>query len=83
MDMRTPLMPILLAVLLAPVAFVQEGPDPFLMERVLPPGAILYLSIPQSPAASEGYLKSNLRAALEHPEVRPFIESFETWWKRR
>jgi hypothetical protein len=83
MDMRTPLMAILLAALLAPVAFVQEGPDPFLMERVLPPGAILYLSIPQSPAASEGYLKSNLRAALEHPEVRPFIESFEAWWKRR
>lgn len=81
--MRTPLRAILLAALLAPVAFVQEGPDPFLMERVLPPGAILYLSIPQSPAASEGYRKSNLRAALEHPEIRPFIDSFETWWKRR
>jgi hypothetical protein len=81
--MRTPVLAALLTGLLAPLAFVQEGPDPFLMERILPPGTLLYLSVPQSPAASEGYLKSNLRAALEHPEVRPFIESFETWWKRR
>lgn len=73
----------LLATLLAAFPFRQEAPDPFLLERVLPPDPLFYLSVPQSPRVSRGYRASNLRRFMEHEEVKAFVEPLETWWKKR
>lgn len=67
----------------AALSLAQDAPDPFLAERILPQNALLHLSIPQSASISDDYAKSNLSKLLHDPEVRPFIASFESWWKRR
>lgn len=69
--------------LLAALLGGQEPPDPFLTERILSPGALLYLSVPQSPAASEDYAKSHLARLFRNEEVASFLEPLEKWWKRR
>lgn len=71
------------ALLLCLAALGQEAPDPFLMERVLPPGALLYLAVPQSARLSEDYRQSHLARFLENEEIRPFADSLLKWWKRR
>ncbi|HLY75394.1 MAG TPA: DUF2950 family protein [Planctomycetota bacterium] len=68
---------------LASLSLAQEAPDPFLAERILAQNALIHLSVPQSASISGDYAKSNLAKLLDHPEVRPFIASFESWWKRR
>ena len=59
------------------------APDPFLMERILPPGALLHLSIPHTAAASEGYTKSNVKRFWEHPEIRGFAAPIEKYVRKR
>ena len=71
------------AALLAAFSFRQEAPDPFLLERVLPPEPLFYLSVPQSPRVSEGYRASHLRRLIENEEVKAFVEPLEAWWKKR
>jgi len=68
---------------LASLSLAQEPPDPFLPERILAQNALVHLSIPQSAFLSDDYAKSNLSKLANHPEVRPFVASFESWWKRR
>lgn len=73
-----------LALALASLSFgPQAGPDPHFLERLLPPDALFYLSIPQSPAASEDYARSALARFWEHPEIRAFREPIERWWHKR
>jgi len=72
-----------LFLVLASVALSQDGPDPFLLERVLAPGALLYVSVPQSAAVSEDYKKSNLARLWNHEEIRSFLEPVEKYWKKR
>ncbi|HUR38099.1 MAG TPA: DUF2950 family protein, partial [Planctomycetota bacterium] len=67
----------------AALTLAQDAPDPFLAERILPQNALIHLSIPQSAALADDYAKSNLAKLIQDPEVRPFIASFESWWKRR
>jgi hypothetical protein len=67
----------------ASLSLAQEAPDPFLAERILAQNALIHLSIPQSASISDDYARSNLAKLVNHPEVRPFIASFESWWKRR
>lgn len=73
------------ALLLAASAFglVQDRLDPFAMERLLQPGAFLYLSIPQSPAATEDYATSAVRRFWENDEIRAFKAPIEAWWAKR
>lgn len=61
----------------------QAGPDPYLLERLLPPDVLFYLSLPQSPAASEDYARSGLARFWEHPEIRAFRAPVERWWRKR
>ena len=68
---------------LASLSVAQEAPDPFLPERILGQNALIHLSIPQSASLSDDYAKSNLSKLVNHPEIRPFVASFESWWKRR
>jgi hypothetical protein len=74
---------IVLAALLAPLVLPRQAPDPFLLERLLPPNPLLYISVPQSPAVSQDYQKSDLHRFWNHPEVRQFAEPVEAWWKKR
>jgi len=67
----------------AALTLAQDVPDPFLAERILPQNALIHLSIPQSAFLADDYSKSNLAKLIQDPEVRPFIASFESWWKRR
>jgi hypothetical protein len=67
----------------ATLCIAQEAPDPFFPEKILAQNALIHLSIPQSAFLSADYAQSNLSKLLNDPEVRPFIASFETWWKRR
>lgn len=61
----------------------QAGPDPCLLERLLPPDVLFYLSLPQSPAASEDYARSGLARFWEHPEIQAFRAPVERWWRKR
>jgi hypothetical protein len=61
----------------------QERLDPFALERLLAPGALLYLSVPQSPAASEDYAKSAVKRFWENDEIRAFKAPLENWWAKR
>ncbi len=81
--MRSTVRAALLTLALASITLAQDKADPFLPERILPQNALLYLSIPQSASISEDYAKSNLSRLWNHPEVRGFIGSFESWWKKR
>ncbi|HXG62196.1 MAG TPA: DUF2950 family protein [Planctomycetota bacterium] len=73
-----------LALALAALSFgPQAAPDPHLLERLLPPDVLFYLSIPQSPAASQDYARSGLARFWEHPEIRAFRRPIERWWHRR
>src|SRR5687767_8644333 len=65
------------------LGLTQERLDPFAMERLLAPGALLYLSVPQSPAASEDYAGSAVRRFWENDEIRAFKAPFEAWWVKR
>src|SRR5689334_6885163 len=67
----------------AALTLAQDAPDPFLAERILPQNALIHLSVPQSAFLADDYAKSNLAKLIQDPEVRPFIASFESWWKRR
>ncbi len=67
----------------ASLGIAQERFDPFALERLLPPGALLYLSIPQSPAASEDYATSAVRRFWENDEIRSFKAPIEAWWAKR
>jgi hypothetical protein len=68
---------------LAALALAQEAPDPFLPERILPPNALVYLSVPQSASVSQDYAASNLAKLLKHPEIQGFTAPFEAWLNRR
>ncbi|HEV3028004.1 MAG TPA: DUF3352 domain-containing protein, partial [Planctomycetota bacterium] len=68
---------------LASLSLAQEAPDPFLAERILAGNALVHLSIPQSASITDDYATSNLSKLVHHPEVRPFVASFEAWWQRR
>lgn len=68
---------------LASLTIAQEAPDPFLPERILGRNALLHLSIPQSASLSGDYAKSNLSKLVNHPEVRGFVASFESWFQKR
>ena len=74
-----------LALLLAAAALgtAQERFDPFALERLLPPGPLLYLSVPQSPAATEDYATSAARRFWENDEIRAFKAPIEAWWAKR
>jgi hypothetical protein len=67
----------------AALSLAQDAPDPFLGERILPQNALIHLSIPQTATLADDYAKSNLAKLIQDPEIRPFLASFETWWKRR
>lgn len=73
------------ALFLAAAAFgtVQDKLDPFAMDRLLEPGAFLYLSIPQSPAATQDYGTSAVRKFWENDEIRAFKAPIEAWWAKR
>ena len=75
-------LPALLAIGLALVSG-QDKPDPFALERLLPPDALFVLSLPRTPAAAKGYDGSELRKLWEHPEVRAFLAPFEAWLEKR
>jgi hypothetical protein len=68
---------------LASITIAQEAPDSFLAERILPPNALLYLSLPQSASISDDYAKSNLAKLVNHPEIKGFTGPLEAWWKKR
>lgn len=68
---------------LATFGIAQDRLDPFAMERLLAPGPLAYLAIPQSPAASEDYAGSALRRFWEHEEIRSFRAPLEAWWAKR
>ncbi len=72
-----------LALLLGPPTAGQESADPDLMERVLAPDALLYLSIPRSDGIPEAYRGSNLHKLVNHPEVRDLIGPLERHWAKR
>src|SRR5436190_7019354 len=72
-----------LVLTLASLSLAQEAPDPFLPERILAPNALVHLSVPQSASISEDYAKSNLAKLVNHPEVKGFWDSFNSWWTRR
>ncbi|HEX7900502.1 MAG TPA: DUF2950 family protein [Planctomycetota bacterium] len=75
----------LASLLLVASAFglTQEKLDPFALERLLSPGALFYLSVPQSPAASEDYATSAVKRFWENGEIRSFKAPFEAWWAKR
>ena len=81
--MRPSIRAALLGLALAGLTIAQEPPDSFLAERILPPNALVYLSVPQTAAGSEDYAKSNLAALVNHPEIKSFTGPFESWWKKR
>jgi hypothetical protein len=73
-----------LALALTTLSFgLQAAPDPHLLERLLPPDVLFYLSIPQSSAASQDYARSGLARFWEHPEIRAFRRPIERWWHKR
>ncbi len=72
-----------LGAVLAALAVGQGAPDPFLMERLLPQDALLYVSVPQSASLAEDYKKSHLARLVDHPEIRAFTAPVEAWWKKR
>ena len=55
------------------------GSEPFLMEKILPQNALLHLSIPRSEKVALGYVGSNLKKMLDHPEIRGVIEPVEKY----
>src|SRR5438046_766799 len=73
----------LLLLPLASLTLAQEAPDPFLAERILPQNALLYLSMPQSASISKDYANSNLAKLINHPEIKAFTGSFESWLTKR
>lgn len=68
---------------LGSLTLAQDAPDSFLAERVLPQNALAFLSIPQSPATSADYAKSNLAKLVNHPEIKSFLAPFEAWVNKR
>lgn len=68
---------------LATLTFAQEAPDSFLAERILPPNALLFLSVPQSASITDDYAKSNLAKMVNHPEIKGFTDPLLSWWKKR
>src|SRR6185295_7449923 len=72
-----------LTLALGSLTLAQDAPDPFLAERILPQNALVFLSIPQSAAASQDYAKSNLAKLVNHPEIRSFTAPLEAWIQKR
>jgi hypothetical protein len=81
--MRTLARSLTLLLAAAALGTAQERFDPFALERLLPAGPLLYLSVPQSPAASEDYATSAVRKFWENDEIRAFKAPLEAWWAKR
>src|ERR1041384_8230817 len=72
-----------LGLALATLTIAQEAPDSFLAERIFPPNALVFLSVPQSASISDDYAKSNLAKMVNHPEIKGFTDPLLAWWKKR